>query len=160
MVKKRYAYEESIRVPLYITAPEYRTSQSSSWLVINNDLAPTILDLAEAQADIIMDGRSLVPLLSNPKEENWRDKFFVEQWQKEDNRPLTYSMIRTNSHVFTIFSDFTMEFYDLEKDPYQLHNQIDCTTAACKEKIIEHLEWLKELKDCGNGMCQILENKQ
>jgi len=177
--KKVFPYEESIRVPLYITAPEFRTMQDSPRLATNNDLAPTILELAGAAADISMDGRSLVPLLSDPNEEDWRDRFLVEQWSEICSKldqwvegdvlhermsetyclPITYKMIRTTSYVYIEYQDSISEFYDLETDPYQLENQINCTSTACKEKINELQNWLNDLKDCGQGTCQILENK-
>jgi len=178
--KKQYPYEESIRVPLYITAPEFRTSQTSSQLVLNNDLAPTILELAGATTDISMDGTSLIPLLSNPNEDSWRNKFFVAQYSEKgvqvrtqfedgkmiesieevDRVPHTYKMIRTTQYSYIEYVDSLTEFYDLEADPYQLNNQIDCTSTICQEKIIELQNWLYDLKDCGEGSCQILENKQ
>jgi uncharacterized repeat protein (TIGR01451 family) len=61
---KIYAYEESSAVPLYIALPQMDTAQSSPALVLNNDLAPTLLDLvAPGYSDSRFDGRSLVPLL-------------------------------------------------------------------------------------------------
>lgn len=164
MIGKRSPYEGAIRVPLFISAPGYDGLQSTSALAINNDLAPTILVFAGSTADISIDGSSLVPLLSNPNEEDWRDKFYISRWLKfgqSDNAIYLkyWEAIRTNSYVY-IKANYFNEFYNLEKDPYQLENQIDCTSASCKEKIDELQKWLIELRDCGNGTCQQLENKQ
>src|SRR4029077_16124017 len=57
---KIYAYEESSGVPLYVALPPTNAAQSSAALVLNNDLAPTLLDLASpGYSDSRFDGRSL-----------------------------------------------------------------------------------------------------
>ena len=156
-------YEESIRVPLYISTPGYPFLQSSSKLVINNDLAPTFLEFAGARADISVDGRSLVPLLSNPNEKNWRSSFLVEHWKPEGFKPLeflpTFKGIRTNSHLYVEYEDSSREFYDLLNDPYQLDNQYDCTDLKCKKQIEILQDLLSDLKNCDNGKCQVVENR-
>ena len=159
---KLNAYEESIRVPLYISTPNNRDVQSSSHLVINNDLAPTILDFADTKSDISVDGRSLVPLLINPTTENWRDKFLVEHWEGKYHLTQylpTYKAIRTNSEIYIEYENSTGEYYDLTKDPFQLNNQIECTDDICKKRISGLKESLTELKNCGNGTCQLIENE-
>ncbi len=94
-----------------------------------------------------MDGRSLMPLISNPNQEEWRDKFLVEHWSKEGQLPRSYKMIRTDFDALILYQDAQgREFYNLEKDPYQLENKINCTSAACKEKINELQKWVFELR--------------
>lgn len=46
LIDKRWPYEESIRVPLLVRAPDGPTGRSVEALVMNVDLAPTLLDLA------------------------------------------------------------------------------------------------------------------
>src|SRR5262245_8668017 len=62
---KVLVYEESIRVPFVLRQPHRAGPASVSALVLNNDLAPTILALAGLGPDPghVMDGRSLLPLL-------------------------------------------------------------------------------------------------
>jgi len=158
LLRKGIPYEESIRVPLYIHLPETKNPQSSSRLVINNDLAPTIADLARAEPNISVDGLSLVPLLSNPDEEKWRDKFLLEH-----PGHLTFSAsngIRTASSVYIQNDKGINEFYNLEADPFQLNNIYNSTLTKNPEKISILEELLVDLKTCGNGTCQILEGYQ
>ena len=82
--QKMFAYEEAIRVPLFIVTPGSGQPQSRSEMVLNNDLAPTIAALAGASIPeyFEVDGRSLVPLLDTQAQANWqRKRFLVEHWE-------------------------------------------------------------------------------
>ena len=78
---KLTAYEEDIRVPLYVRGPGIPAGSTRDELVGNVDLAPTVAELTGAHAPDFVDGRSLVPLLrdKNYKPERWRGAFLVEQ---------------------------------------------------------------------------------
>jgi arylsulfatase A-like enzyme len=52
---KNVPYEESARVPLFISGPGIRKSSRSDQLVANIDMAPTILGLAGAASGRVMD---------------------------------------------------------------------------------------------------------
>jgi len=153
--KKGNVYEESIRVPLFIKAPGFFFPQSSDKLVINNDLAPTILEFANANSNINLDGRSLVPLLSNPDDANWRNKFLIEYWNK--GIPPSFNAIRNTSNIYVEYEN-SLEFYDLQNDPYQLNNLYPCSTEKCKRQIDEFKKWLSNFKICEGENCRMLEN--
>jgi N-acetylglucosamine-6-sulfatase len=74
------AYEEDIRVPLIVRGPGVPEGERLPHLVLNNDLAPTFAELGGAEAPPFVDGRSLVPLLTDDPlpEEDWRQAFLVE----------------------------------------------------------------------------------
>lgn len=80
LIGKTNAYDGSIRVPLYISAPGFSTGQAVSHFVLNNDLAPTIAEFAGTIPTIPVDGRSLIPLLRNPNLAVWRKRFLIESW--------------------------------------------------------------------------------
>ena len=113
---KLLAYEESIRVPLFVRLPGV-TAQSSSRTVINNDHAPTILELAGGTAPASIDGTSYVPLLRDPAIRNWRRRFIVEHyisaWDDEAPRAINHyslSAIRTTDEAarvpLRLFTDY------------------------------------------------------
>jgi N-acetylglucosamine-6-sulfatase len=60
---KFLAYEPATHLPLLIRGPGIEPGSSTGELAANIDLAPTILELAGAEADKSIDGRSLVPFL-------------------------------------------------------------------------------------------------
>jgi len=155
LVAKVLPYEESIRVPLIIRVPGLE-KQTINNLVTNNDLAPTIADLAGIEPDTPVDGFSLLPILKNSKN-NLRDGFLIEI-------PFQGGFIhaiRTNEFLYVEYdgkNNYT-EFYDLKKDPYQLNNDYNCSSTICRQQIATIQKALSDLIHCGQGTCQILENK-
>jgi N-acetylglucosamine-6-sulfatase len=63
---KFIAYEPATHLPLLIRGPGIKPGTSTGELAANIDLAPTILELAGAEADKSIDGRSLVPYMKDP----------------------------------------------------------------------------------------------
>ena len=146
--EKTRLYEESIRVPLYIRIPGIQT-QTIGKLVTNNDLAPTFLELAGAQAGLPIDGRSLIPLIED-LDLDWRKAFLI------DTRG--YSAIRTEGYVYARHHlTNETEMYDLVKDPYELSSVSG--EFPWIEKIPALEEWRKSLLGCAAETCQTLENQ-
>jgi arylsulfatase A-like enzyme len=146
---KQYAYEESIRLPLYMRIPGV-SAKSIDKLVINNDLAPTFLEFARAKAEagFEIDGRSLVPLIYNPTIQ-WRNGFLIE-----DN---LYSAVRTEDYVYVFHYSGAKELYDLNNDPYQLQNVRN--TSPWKSKLTALDEWRTALDACEGDNCRLLEDR-
>lgn len=128
---KRAAYEDSIRVPLIVRFPsEISAGKISDAMVLNIDLAPTILDLAGQEAPGAIQGKSLRPLFSEEPEQ-WREVFLYEYWQefvrgeqRSFTRIPTILAIRTNTHKLVTYPDNRAwtELYDLRKDPGEARN--------------------------------------
>jgi arylsulfatase A-like enzyme len=133
---KRSAYEESIRIPFLVRLPgpppKNGTGRGVDALVLNVDLAPTLLDFAGVAIPKGMDGRSLRPLLEGRKTD-WRQAFFYCYFF-ERNFPgtPTVTAVRTESAVLIQYpghEDWT-EMFDLTRDPYQLRNLFRDTGSA------------------------------
>src|SRR6266542_3321168 len=83
---KRAAYEESIRVPLFVRYPKMikpsGAGATREQAALTVDIAPTLLELAGAPIPKEMHGRSLAPLFKgdSPK---WRDAFLTEYFAEE-----------------------------------------------------------------------------
>ncbi|MBX7220417.1 MAG: sulfatase [Blastocatellia bacterium] len=78
-------YDEDIRVPLVVRGPGVVAGRVVQQLGLNVDLAPTFADLASAKPPSFVDGRSLLPILSNPNPgevNTWRQTALVEFWPK------------------------------------------------------------------------------
>jgi len=151
-------YDESIRVPLVIKFPGIEKQQLDH-LVLNNDLAPTIAELAGVHPQKPIDGFSLMPIVIDPSKK-LRDGFLVESWFLN----FSYHVIRTQNFSYVTYSHVTYldglnftEFYDMTKDPYQLNNLVSCTDQKCIQILADLSSFLNELKNCENGSCQKIE---
>jgi N-acetylglucosamine-6-sulfatase len=82
-------YEEDIRIPLIVRGPGVPEGETLHHMVLNNDLAPTFADLAGAEPPSFVDGRSLVPLLTDDPTplEDWRQRFVIESVAERSGVP-------------------------------------------------------------------------
>jgi N-acetylglucosamine-6-sulfatase len=123
---KKVAYEGSIRVP-YVVRYDPLTSHGSvdqTHMVLNIDIAPTIVQLAGAKAPQ-MDGQSLVPLLDGTAD-TWRHDFLIEHLSKNKAQlPPTYCAVRSEDFLYVYYADGEEELYNLNQDPDELRNRID-----------------------------------
>jgi arylsulfatase A-like enzyme len=117
-------YEESYRIPLVVRWPGHvGTGRKTDKLVSSHDLAHTYVQAAGAQPLPFADGSSLLPLLENPDRSDWRDQLMCAFYGGE----FVYTQRIAITHRFKyVFNGFDWdEMYDLEKDPYELHNVVD-----------------------------------
>jgi len=125
MVNKRAAYEESIRIPLLVRYPRLvRAGSTLEELVLNVDLAPTLLDLAGAPVPAAMQGRSLRSLLEG-RGAPWREDFVYEYYRELGFAVPTLIALRTaRGEKLVVYEDRPewTELYDLASDPHETVN--------------------------------------
>ena len=128
--EKRWMYEESFRSPLLMRWPKMvKPGTKITQLVQNIDLAPTFIKAAGLTPPETVHGIALQPILSNPSSRSWRKDILYQYFDggtPENRGP--YNMprhegIRDKRYKLISFYDYkTWEFYDLKKDPEELHN--------------------------------------
>jgi arylsulfatase A-like enzyme len=131
---KRFMHEPSIRVPLLLRYPRLvRAGQTPAEMVINPDIAPTVLGLAGVPAPPAMHGRNVMPLVTpvpDGKPRAWRDAWLYEYFEYPDRshnvqknrgvRTAKWKYIHYFDPPFQWREEF--ELYDLEADPQEKEN--------------------------------------
>ena len=170
---KQTALETDIRVPLIIAGPGVPTGKLVPQVAENVDLYPTFVAIAHAAPHNPVDGHSLLPLLHPGKARPaWRTVALIEH--KHVNRknpndpdvedgvsPTTYEAIRVvRAHlngftgpVNSVYVEYAnpaheLEYYNLSRDPFELH---DTASALTKTQKAQLHKILTHLKDCHNA---------
>jgi arylsulfatase A-like enzyme len=120
---KRALYEEGLRIPYIVRYPRlFPKGKLVDEMVINQDLAPTWLDLAGLPAHPGMHGVSFKELARGNKPANWRTSF-LSIYRKELGDTPTCHGVRTEEAKLIIYPNNPewTEVYDLAKDPYELN---------------------------------------
>lgn len=120
---KRALYEEGLRIPFIVRYPRlFPKGKLVDEMVINQDLAPTFLDLAGLPAHPGMHGASFKELALGNKPASWRTSFLA-YYRKELGDTPTCHGIRTETAKLIVYPkrpEWT-EVYDLKSDPYELN---------------------------------------
>lgn len=149
LIDKRTAYEESMRVPLLAYCPALIKPHSKiKNMVLNLDIAPTILEMAGIKKPAQMQGTSFLPLIEG-KTFPWRDKIFYEYyWEFPFPVTPTQFAVRTNQYKFIRSQGIwdIDQLYDIQKDPYEVNNLIRNPEyqETAKELNTELWQWLEK----------------
>ena len=133
----QHIYEEQLRVPLILHGDGLQAGRVRT-LVRHVDLLPTVLELVDLPAAFQGEGRSLVPVLRgggltqpapyaysqrrppHPRPAYMRPPFPPE-WDWEPGLVLA---ARGERYKYILHTEGEDEFFDLERDPRELHNLI------------------------------------
>lgn len=148
-------------MPLLVRYPRLIEPGSvGSEMVLNVDFAPTLLDLAGVGVPERMQGSSIVPLLRGEVPDGWQTEMYYRYWMHRDEAHNVWAHygIRTHRHKLICYYNDPMgqpgahgpatraewELFDLESDPFELHNVIDDPTyAGVVTELRERLERLQ-----------------
>jgi arylsulfatase A-like enzyme len=137
---KRWAYEESIRVPLLVRYPKLvKAGSNPPQLALNIDIAPTLLELGGVKIPSSVEGKSLLPVLKDPGAQ-LRKYAFMEYFKEETfPRQPTWQAVRTADWKYIHYPELNSmdELYNLKTDRYEMKNLIAEKSAEAT---------LKELK--------------
>jgi len=149
--ERRFAYEEGIRSPFLVRfPPRVKAGARIRDLVICQDIAPTLLELANGKPGAQIQGRSLAPLFAG-RRKGWRKSILVEYWA-EQALPwlvgMSYKAVRTERYKLIHWVNRGRageldELYDLDRDPYELNNAIRSRgQAVVRERLRRELRRL------------------
>ncbi|TZF84894.1 sulfatase [Pedobacter sp. BS3] len=121
---KWYAYEESIRVPLFIYDPRLPARSrgiQAEQMVLNIDVAPTILNMAGVKVPSVMQGENLLDIVAGKVPE--RHYFFYEHtYQKSPKIPQSEGIVTKDFKYINYIEHGYEELYSIKKDPHETTN--------------------------------------
>lgn len=160
-VGKQTAYEEDLRVPFLIRGPKGKAGiVDKTHMLVNVDIAPTILALAGLVVPSGMDGRSAASLiLKGPTPAVWRTAFPIERYLAPgDSFGPWPGMrgVRTENWTWAEWQDGQRELYDVASDPYQIDNRAaDPQLANLRQRLAALTE---TLATCAGQACRDVED--
>lgn len=141
---KIFLYDPSIRIPMVIYDPRLagKKVDHSDEMVALVDIAPTLLDIAGVETPSVMQGESLIPLMTGENVQ-WRQELFLENLMTIQNYP-RMEAVRTHEWKYIRYFDkkndgkyvdyidasingeqpIYEELYDLLNDPKETTNLI------------------------------------
>lgn len=155
---KRFMYEECQRMPLVMRLPSVIAAGSKTTaLSMNIDFAPTFLQLAGITVPEDMQGKSLLPILSNQgnKPEKWRDDVYYHYYEYPGVHDVKrHYGIRTERYklIHFYYDIDAWEMYDLQNDPKEMNNLYGKKEYADLENDLKArlLQLRKEYKESDN----------
>ena len=144
---KRCMHEPSIRIPMLIRYPSRIPANTiRDEMVLDLDIAPTILDLAGIPVPKEMQGKSMLPLAQKADPEfrkEWLYEYF--EWPNpEAVRP--HRGIRTEDYklIHYVTTPPAYEMYDLSVDPHETKNLYGSSAHhTAQSKLLERLDSLQ-----------------
>ncbi len=108
-----------------IRYPGIGGNRAETRLVSSVDIAPTLAALAQVTPTNNVNGRSLVPLLTNTATD-WRSSLLLEyQGPSTSGEPPAFWALRTNQWKYIELKTGEKEMYDMVNDPYELVNVVN-----------------------------------
>jgi arylsulfatase A-like enzyme len=149
LADKWYPHEESIRVPLIIhdpRLPEIKKGEVNDAIVLNVDLAPTILGAAGISPPKHMQGNDLAPLYVGSEVIDWRTDFFYEHptISNIERIPSSEALVSKDWKYF-YWPDYDHEqLFDLRVDPREQNDL--AKIPDYQAQLIEMRQRFNELK--------------
>lgn len=142
---KRLMYEPSIRIPMMLRFPgQVKARTTSDEMVLNLDMAPTLLEIAGVGVPAEMQGKSFLPLAEG-KNVEWRKDWLYEYYEYpgfENVRPCRGVRTERYKLIHFFIEPEEWELYDLKADPDEMNNlygkpEYAELTAHLKQRIEE-----------------------
>jgi len=127
--EKVLPYDAAARIPLVLRGPGVPRGRVLGNLVANIDWAPTIVDAADARAGRLMDGRSLLETIADPRRETGREIVLANGFGA--NGVPRYRALRNQRYLWIEHKTTgEYELYDHVADPFELRNLEDLDSYA------------------------------
>jgi arylsulfatase A-like enzyme len=120
-------YEESFRTPLMMRFPkQVQAGQEANEMVMNIDIASTLLDFTGVEIPEDLQGLSMKPIVLGEEDYSWRDAVYYHYYELSFGLVKHYG-VRTDRYKLIHFYEpiDSWELFDLETDPHEMNNLIN-----------------------------------
>ncbi|MBD3182307.1 sulfatase-like hydrolase/transferase [Candidatus Poribacteria bacterium] len=144
LMGKQSVYEHSVKVPLVMSGPGVPNNTKSEAFTYLIDIYPTLCDLCNVNIPETVEGKSLVPAMSNPKEKIRENLLFAYTKLHRGVRDEQFKLIE-----YVVDGKRTTQLFDLKTDPHETKNLADNDDYShVIEKLRKELvRWRDELDD-------------
>jgi arylsulfatase A-like enzyme len=137
--KGPFAYEQCYRLPLIAVYPECVAPGSTcDEFVYLQDLYPTFLEVARRPGPREPDTTSMLELIKGHPAPTGRESVYAAFYAQLF--PYEQRIVRTRRHKFVYNRSDMGELYDLDEDPWEMHNRFDLPQwQAVQEELIDRM---------------------
>jgi arylsulfatase A-like enzyme len=144
---KRFHYDESLRVPLYMRGPGLPRGVVVSTAVTVPDLAATIFAATGVEPPRPLDGVDVLPWIDAPAQVRVVP---IAAWAAERARQ-QYRGVRVGPWTYVEYGRGGAELYERNHDPYEMHNLADLPAYAEVRSALSSLT--ERYRDCAGDTC-------
>ena len=129
--------DDNICIPIYLRYPGSKNLAVKT-LVSALDIFPTILDILEIDVpEYHMNGKSLLPLIKNPDNMNFRKRMFRVD-NRFSNQSLRATTIRGNDYKYAFYHDIGVdkeEFFYIHNDQFEKNNLVNSNDEEVQNQL-------------------------
>lgn len=155
--RKSFVYEGGVRVPSFWRLPsKFKGNRDIKTPAAHYDVLPTLAELCNGQlpTDRNMDGKSLVPLLTNEKS-SLDNRSLLRSWVR--GGPEKYNNIAIRKEPYKLVGNTDenaeieqFELYNILDDPYEQKNIVGAKTRVAQDLKNEMDIWFDEMTNSPN----------
>ena len=135
---KRYMYEESLRMPFIARLPgKIEAGSIASDMLLNVDFAPTLMDYADVEVPVEVQGSSGRGILEGSTPDDWQKSLYYRYWMHTiGHKVIPNYGVRNERYKLIFYYGVTVEdthnpdidiaaeweLYDLKADPCEVNN--------------------------------------
>jgi len=161
---KQTAYDTDVRVPLVVAGPGVPTGRVDPTLLSSIDLAPTFEQIAGGRPRAVMDGQSMLSIWhGDPAPAKWPPGVLIEHRESQlpgdpdaqssrSGLAPSYEAIRTRDYLYVEYVTGDREYYDLRRDPDELHNVVGRLSPG---RLAALHNYLTSLSGCRGATCRV-----
>ncbi|QDT98076.1 sulfatase-like hydrolase/transferase [Gimesia aquarii] len=153
--RKGSIHEGGIRVPLFVRYPgKIKPGTVVKQIAGHIDIFPTLLDFCDFDAapGIPLDGKSLVPLLTNESAEDWPERMIFTDRLFRNSIPgteLPVGSVRTDRWRAAYERNRKWSLYDMQADPGQKKDVAKAHPQVLKQLKVAYADWFKDVSSAG-----------